>query len=127
MAVLTVGFDGTVAGQGATLQLQDSSSSTIEITLGDATPRRARLGINVSFEPRPTDSLGALIEAVTPGGPADKAGIRSGDVITKLDGHSVSGAAANKKSPGMYLIGLIARPLFKRKCRWFQPLRTSVS
>src|SRR5689334_22610925 len=53
------------------------------------TQRRARLGINVAMEPSANDSIGATITAVTPGGPAAKAGIRSGDIITRLDGKSV--------------------------------------
>src|SRR5690606_41133188 len=32
---------------------------------------------------------GALVSAVTPGGPADQAGIRSGDVIVAIDGAPV--------------------------------------
>ena len=55
--------------------------------------RRARLGIKVNLQARETDSIGAYVEAVTPSGPAAKAGIRSGDVITKLDGKSVLAAA----------------------------------
>jgi serine protease Do len=35
------------------------------------------------------DTSGALVEDVTPGGPADKAGIKNGDVIRKLDGKKV--------------------------------------
>ena len=35
------------------------------------------------------DTSGALVEDVTPGGPADKAGIKNGDVIRKLDGKTV--------------------------------------
>jgi len=35
---------------------------------------------------------GALVNDVTPGGPADKAGIKNGDVIRKLDGKTVAGA-----------------------------------
>lgn len=38
------------------------------------------------------DTSGALVEDVAPGGPGEKAGLRSGDVIRKLDGHTVSGA-----------------------------------
>ena len=32
------------------------------------------------------DLAGALVQDVTPGGPADKAGIKSGDVIRKING-----------------------------------------
>ena len=58
--------------------------------------RRARLGIKVNLQARDTDSLGAYVESVTPNGPAAKAGLRSGDIITKLDGKSVlTGGAAD--------------------------------
>lgn len=79
--------------------------------------RRARLGIKVNLQARgDTDSLGAYVQSVSPNGPAAKAGIRSGDVITKLDGKSVltGGRAAeardNRQSlPGLRLIELAAR------------------
>src|SRR5215210_3768678 len=51
--------------------------------------RRARLGLKVNLRARETDSIGAYVDAVTPNGPAAKAGIRSGDVIAKVDGKSV--------------------------------------
>jgi serine protease Do len=35
------------------------------------------------------DTSGALVDDVTPGGPADKAGIKDGDVIRKLNGQTV--------------------------------------
>jgi serine protease Do len=35
------------------------------------------------------DNAGALVQDVSPGGPADKAGIKNGDVIRKLDGKTV--------------------------------------
>lgn len=38
------------------------------------------------------DTSGALINDVTPGSPADKAGLKSEDVIRKLDGKTVEGA-----------------------------------
>jgi serine protease Do len=38
------------------------------------------------------DMSGALVEDVTPGGPADKAGIKNGDVIRKLNGKTVPGS-----------------------------------
>jgi len=74
-----------------------------------------RLGIYVdNSRPQDSDKYGALVSAVTPGGPADKAGIRSGDIITKVDGKSLaigSGSkAANEKVslPGMRLIEIVS-------------------
>jgi S1-C subfamily serine protease len=78
--------------------------------------RRARLGIKVNLQARDTDTLGAYVESVTPNGPAATAGLRSGDVITKLDGHSVlAGGSAEPSAtdrqslPGLRLIELAAR------------------
>jgi S1-C subfamily serine protease len=77
--------------------------------------RRARLGIKVNLQARDTDSLGAYVESVTPNGPAATAGLRSGDVITKVDGKSVlSGGGAGDRDarqslPGLRLIELAAR------------------
>src|SRR4029077_17190253 len=47
--------------------------------------RRAKLG------PGLPDNA-ALVSEVTPGGPAAKAGLKAGDVITDLDGHKVESA-----------------------------------
>lgn len=85
--------------------------------------RRARLGIKVNLQVRQTDSVGAYVEAVTPGGPAAKAGIRSGDLITRVDGQLVlepgrAPAAEGRREgqtevrqspPGLRLIELAAR------------------
>lgn len=78
--------------------------------------RRARLGIKVNLQARDTDSLGAYVESVLPNGPAAKAGLRSGDLITKLDGQSVlAGGRASQRAderqslPGLRLIELAAR------------------
>jgi S1-C subfamily serine protease len=68
--------------------------------------RRARLGIKVNLQPRATDSLGAYVDAVTPGGPAAKAGIRSGDLITKVDGKSVLETGRNRSQDRQSLAGL---------------------
>jgi serine protease Do len=37
------------------------------------------------------DTVGALVAAVSPGGPADKAGIKLGDVVRKFNGQAVQG------------------------------------
>ena len=77
--------------------------------------RRARLGLKVNLRARETDSIGAYVDAVTPGGPAARAGIHSGDIITKLNGTSVlaggrPGEADGRHSlPGLRLIELAAR------------------
>jgi S1-C subfamily serine protease len=75
--------------------------------------RRARLGVKVNLQARATDSVGAYIEAVTPGGPAEKAGLQSGDVITGLDGTSLMSdkvrVPADRSLPGMRLIELAAK------------------
>jgi S1-C subfamily serine protease len=76
--------------------------------------RRARLGVKVNLRARDTDSIGAYVDAVTPGGPAAKAGIRSGDIITRLDGKSlldepVGPRVKGQSLPGLRLIELAAR------------------
>ena len=78
--------------------------------------RRARLGVKVNLQARDSDSLGAYVESVTPNGPAAKAGLRSGDLITRLDGQSVlAGGRAERQGdqrqslPGLRLIELAAR------------------
>ncbi len=76
------------------------------------TLRRGRLGIVVSLEQESTDSIGALVQSVTPNGPADKAGIRSGDVIVRVNGRALAGEfrpGQVSPSPGMALITLGSR------------------
>ena len=77
--------------------------------------RRARLGLKVNLRARTTDSVGAYVDAVTPNGPAAKAGVQTGDIITKVDGKSVlaggqAEATGNRESiPGLRLIELAAK------------------
>ncbi len=77
------------------------------------TQRRARLGINISTEPSANDSIGATIDAVTPGGPAAKAGIRSGDIITRLDGKPLvvndGKQDENQSLPGIRLVEIASQ------------------
>lgn len=54
-------------------------------------PRRAMLG--VLTDPK-SDKEGAAVKEVTPGSPAASAGLRSGDVITGVDGKKIKDAAA---------------------------------
>lgn len=77
---------------------------------------RARPIIGVIFDssPRETDKYGVYITAVTPGGPADKAGIRAGDVITSIDGKSLTDRPerpgnAGWSLPAVRLIEIVAK------------------
>ena len=54
-------------------------------TIGD--PDRAVIGVILGE----SDKTGVRIEGVTPGGAADRAGLRAGDLITVIRGRSVSG------------------------------------
>jgi len=71
---------------------------------------RGRIGVVVSTDANATtDRLGARIEGVTPAGPADRAGIKAGDVITKFNGAALGGApadAGDESGPGMKLLEL---------------------
>lgn len=51
---------------------------------------RGYLGFRPSFTARP--AKGIAIESVFPGGPADKAGLKAGDILLKYNGHEVPDA-----------------------------------
>jgi len=71
---------------------------------------RGRVGVIVRTDANAeTDKIGAKIEAVTPGGPADKAGLKVGDVITKFNGTALAGVPSDdeeESGPGKKLIAL---------------------
>src|SRR6267143_1057583 len=75
--------------------------------------QRGRIGVVVRTDASPeTDKLGAKIEGVTPGGPADKVGLKVGDVITKFNGTSLAAVKAedeDESGPGRKLIELARR------------------
>ena len=77
---------------------------------------RPSLGIVVDMRAGASDSIGARIESVTPGGPADRAGVRSGDIITRIGGKPLvqspntgAGLGAMQSQPGLRLIDFSAR------------------
>lgn len=58
--------------------------------------RSARIGATVSELPADDakqQKSGVLVDTITPGGPADKAGIKSGDTISEFDGERVRSVA----------------------------------
>ncbi|MFN2570254.1 MAG: PDZ domain-containing protein [Gemmatimonadales bacterium] len=71
---------------------------------------RGRIGVVVDTRANATgDKVGARVEGITPGGPAEKAGIKAGDVITRFNGTTLGGAASaddEDSGPGMKLIAL---------------------
>lgn len=70
----------------------------------------ARLGVVVNQAANAdSDKLGARIVAVTPGGPAEKAGLQAGDLITKFNGTALANVASEDEEmsgPGNKLIEL---------------------
>lgn len=129
MRTLTIGLLGTLFALPLAAQQQEKERDVVKMRTPmrvwvndeDMTPRlealmqrRARLGISVTLAKQDTDSIGAHVQSVTPGGPAAKAGIRSGDLITKLDGKSILGTASRpvdeeESLPGVRLIELAAK------------------
>lgn len=71
--------------------------------------RRARLGVSVRMrDTEDTDSIGAFIQAIAPNGPAARAGLRSGDLITSLNGQSLVGGRPGESPPGVRLSEIAA-------------------
>jgi hypothetical protein len=75
--------------------------------------KRGRIGVIVDTRADAAgDKVGARIEGITPGGPAEKAGLKAGDVITRFNTTALGGASAENdedSGPGMKLIELARR------------------
>ena len=78
--------------------------------------RRGRLGILVDLTPDAgRDSAGARVAGVTPGGPADRAQVHTGDIVVRINGTRLAAAGGNsdepddQSRPGMRLIELASR------------------
>ena len=63
--------------------------------------RRPRIGIIVRTSGFGDEPVGAVVEGVTPGGPADEAGLEVGDVITRVDGRSLVGNETGSAAKAM--------------------------
>jgi PDZ domain-containing protein len=72
--------------------------------------QRGRIGVLVRTDASAeSDKIGAKVEGVTPGGPADKAGLKVGDIITKFNGTTLAGVKAEdpeESGPGKKLVEL---------------------
>jgi putative serine protease PepD len=78
-----LGGSGGSIGLGFAIPIDEALPIVNQIIDGD-TPTHARLAISVSDVGNDTLAQGAQVESVEPGGPAADAGLRKGDVITKV-------------------------------------------
>lgn len=98
----------------ARVHIDDDGPQVIRDRIRAITQRRARLGVTVQLRASEGDSLGATLLAVTPGGPAAKGGLRSGDIITQIDGETLISSDGMKvgkdeSMPGLRLVEIAAR------------------
>jgi PDZ domain len=105
MATIGAGGDATVIPHAAIARLLDPAP-------GQINGRRGWLGvalqpITVPEAMRATvgQGSGRMVVSLAPSGPADLAGLRPGDVLLSLDGHSISGAHALRAILGPERVG----------------------
>lgn len=75
------------------------------------TAGRPRIGVTVDMRAgRDNDKLGATVQDVTEDGPADKAGLKAGDIITRFNGVSLAGGSGGDEAgPGARLVELAGK------------------
>jgi serine protease Do len=89
MKVLNWGaLAGAVVLAAATSPIAEVHAQSTVLRTIDA-GRGARIGAAVANDENKDGSSGVILETVDPGGPADKAGIKGGDVVTEFDGERV--------------------------------------
>jgi S1-C subfamily serine protease len=98
----------------ARVYIDKDGSEVIRERIRAVTQRRARLGVIVDMRAGENDSIGATLQSVTPGGPAAKAGLHSGDIVTRLDGKSLVAndnmrAGEDESLPGVRLVEFAAQ------------------
>ncbi len=69
---------------------------------------RPRIGVLVQTNrDEETDPIGAMLTAVTPGGPAEEAGLEAGDIITKANGVALASSGRRYENPGERFIEVV--------------------
>jgi putative serine protease PepD len=85
-AIATAGSNGSV-GVGFAISANKAKAVTSQLASGGKVSHPF-LGVSISD----ASSGGAQIQTVEPGGPADKAGIKAGDVVTKVGDRPITGS-----------------------------------
>jgi serine protease Do len=92
------GGEGAFIGIGFAIPI-DTAKTVMEDLIKTGKVSRGYLGVRISSldpdlakEFGVPDAKGALVQSVGPGGPADKAGVKYGDVIRKVNGRAVQDA-----------------------------------
>ncbi len=112
LVAVVIGMPAVVAAQGTPAPRPRASTRVRPrgFTYNYNSENRGRIGVVVNTAANAdSDKIGARIAAVTPGGPADKAGLKAGDVITKFNGTALGNTQAgdeDESGPGMKLVEL---------------------
>lgn len=93
------GFDLSGGGNGFAIPINRALAIVKQIETGRSTASvhvgpTSFIGISVGSPERAAATSGAFVSGVLSGSPADKAGLRTGDVITSLAGHAISSPTA---------------------------------
>jgi putative serine protease PepD len=123
-AIATAG--GTTGNIGVGFAIPSETATKVAdeiIRTGKAT--HSQIGVSVADAPSTTDGapgLGALIKAVQQGGPAARAGLQEGDVVTKVDDRRVTDAdslivAVRSHDPGDVVTLTVSRGGSERTIR----------
>lgn len=86
------------------IRVYPSGEANVVLSVG-----RPRMGVLLGsdrWNPE-TDAVGAVLQGITPGGPAEEAGLQTGDIITTADGKSVARTSRQDESPGDKLVAVI--------------------
>src|SRR6266704_121681 len=106
VAVALAAWPGGLTAQGTPRPPRPSREPRVRAFM--LSDHRGRIGVVVKTDASPeTDKIGAKIEGVTPGGPADKAGLKVGDIISKFNGTSLAAVKSedeDESGPGRKLV-----------------------